>query len=243
MPSLQVPGCGERSDIRIRPAQSRDLGRIAEVCLKSLPDDPTFDYLWRYRAKYPQDNFSCWQQKLKAHLFNRRYTLLVAVLGDDTIIAMALWERNGGSLAARKRRIQGPHDMLRDGLTRIENWAISRRQQRRDVDPLRFTEFLRVMGSVHERYWEKDYAENFHLELLCTHPDFRRRGAGTLLIRWGIELGRKEDASVGVESSPGGLSLYKKLGFKQIALLTVRVQGDDAELSVPVLVIKNARSV
>jgi len=110
------------SSITIRPAIFPDLARIARVAVNSLPDDPTFDYLWSYRREYPEDNYFFWQQTLKGHLFNPRFTLLVATLNTspsptltsekntqytvaqvETIIAFGLWERNGQSRAARKR--------------------------------------------------------------------------------------------------------------------------------------------
>jgi hypothetical protein len=104
------------ASIKVRPAILPDLARIATICIESLPDDPTFDYLWRYRHRFPADNHFFWLQKLKEHLFDPRYTMVVAVLystasaaeknpmvTEETIISFALWERNGNTRAARKR--------------------------------------------------------------------------------------------------------------------------------------------
>jgi hypothetical protein len=49
------------------------------------------------------------------------------------------------------------------------------------------------------------HLENFYLDILCTHSDWRRLGADTMLTEWGIKNPRKECAKVGVESSPMGL--------------------------------------
>jgi hypothetical protein len=99
--------------IKTRLAILPDLARIATICIEGLPDDPTFDYLWRYRHRYPADNHFFWMQKLKEHLFDPRCTMVVAVLypsaatekpmAEETIISFAVWERNGNTRAARKR--------------------------------------------------------------------------------------------------------------------------------------------
>ena len=75
----------------VRQASLVDLTRITEVCLQGLPDDPTFDYLWRYRLQYPDDNNFFWQQRLKANLFDAKRVVLVAVMEES---ANCVAERN-----------------------------------------------------------------------------------------------------------------------------------------------------
>ena len=67
------------AQIVVRQASLVDLTRITDVCLHGLPDDPTFDYLWRYRFQYPDDNQFFWQQRLKANLFDAKKVVLVAI--------------------------------------------------------------------------------------------------------------------------------------------------------------------
>ena len=73
--------------IAVRRASPIDLTRITEVCLQGLPDDPTFDYLWRYRLQYPDDNRFFWQQRLKTSLFDAKKVMLVAVLKESVNVA------------------------------------------------------------------------------------------------------------------------------------------------------------
>jgi len=93
--------------LTIRLAQIRDLARITAVCLAALPDDPTFKFLWRHAPQYPEDSYFFWLQKFKDDLYNPKNTFLVAVESADgcdekasgqareTIVAFAVWERNG----------------------------------------------------------------------------------------------------------------------------------------------------
>lgn len=99
--------------MHIRLATTRDLHRLTTITVTSLKDDPAFDYMWRYRHEYPEDNFFFWQMKLKNWLYDKKTTFIVIVLdsGDpgldggltltDTIISYAIWEREGISSEAK----------------------------------------------------------------------------------------------------------------------------------------------
>lgn len=91
------------------------------------------------------------------------------------------------------------------------------------------------MGEVYNAYWHGAHPNNWHLELLFTHPDHRKQGAATKLLRWGLEQAGKEGADLGVESSPMGFSLYQSLGFSLIDQRAVKVDQDKAELEVLVM--------
>ena len=51
------------------------------------------------------------------------------------------------------------------------------------------------------------------LDMLATHPDYRRRGAGSMLIRWGCEVADREGAGAYIDASKAGAPLYAKHGF------------------------------
>ncbi|KAF2280785.1 acyl-CoA N-acyltransferase [Westerdykella ornata] len=56
----------------------------------------------------------------------------------------------------------------------------------------------------------------FFLHILCTHPDHHRRGAGGMLVRWGIEQADKEGLPTYLEASEAGKPLYERLGFEEV---------------------------
>ena len=103
------PRCSSNSmsQFRVRQAELRDLPRVTTVGLASLPDDPAFVWLYRYRHQYPDDNYFFWLQVFKTYLYTPNITFLVAeeVASLDkksedrgeavaTIFAFAIWERN-----------------------------------------------------------------------------------------------------------------------------------------------------
>jgi GNAT superfamily N-acetyltransferase len=54
------------------------------------------------------------------------------------------------------------------------------------------------------------------LESLVTHPAHHRRGAGSLLLKWGVEEADKLGLIGYLEASEAGAPLYKKFGFEPI---------------------------
>ncbi|KAJ5261294.1 acetyltransferase [Penicillium angulare] len=55
--------------------------------------------------------------------------------------------------------------------------------------------------------------KHFYLDTLCTHPDYWRRGAGSMLVQWGCDLADEQGVSAYVDASKKGAPLYQKFGF------------------------------
>lgn len=51
------------------------------------------------------------------------------------------------------------------------------------------------------------------LDMLATHPDYRRRGAGSMLIQWGCDVADREGSGAYIDASKAGAPLYAKHGF------------------------------
>ena len=68
------------------------------------------------------------------------------------------------------------------------------------------------------------------------HPDFRLRGAGTKLVRWGIEVAEGKGWPVTLCASPMSLLLYEHLGFEKIASEVVQVEGEEETLTSAVMI-------
>lgn len=70
-------------------------------------------------------------------------------------------------------------------------------------------------------------AKHYYLDLLCTDPDFQKRGAGSMLVKWGCDLADKDGVSAYVDASKSGAPLYEKFGFVDRSLPG---QGDIASM-------------
>ena len=75
---------------------------------------------------------------------------------------------------------------------------------------------LRVYSEAYRRLYDDVYDANNHLALmrLYTHPDYMRRGFGSELVKWGIDLAKEEHlAAVSVEASHMGCFFMLISGF------------------------------
>lgn len=84
------------------------------------------------------------------------------------------------------------------------------------------------MDTEFDTYFSRYGDDQIHLWLLCTIPSFRRRGAGTRLCRWGLDLAQSRSAHVTVLASPMGRALYEEIGFKLDGFFIVR-EGKEPE--------------
>ena len=49
--------------------------------------------------------------------------------------------------------------------------------------------------------------------MISTHPDYQRRGAASMLVKWGCDLADKNGVGAYLDASKLGAPLYKKFGF------------------------------
>jgi predicted N-acetyltransferase YhbS len=56
------------------------------------------------------------------------------------------------------------------------------------------------------------------LDTVATHPDYQRRGAGSLLVKWGCDLADAQGVQAYVDASKDGAPLYAKFGFVDYSL-------------------------
>ena len=93
---------------------------------------------------------------------------------------------------------------------------------------------LEVDGEASKRLFDDVYGADNHLELvrLKTHPDYMRRGFGSALVKWGINLAKEQHlAAVSLMSSQIGMLLYAHLGFKHLEQFVVQAPGDTATVT------------
>ncbi|KAF7596798.1 hypothetical protein BBP40_012397 [Aspergillus hancockii] len=55
--------------------------------------------------------------------------------------------------------------------------------------------------------------KHYYLDMLATNPEYRRRGAASMLVRWGCELADRNGATIYIASSKEGVPLYQRCGF------------------------------
>ncbi|KAL2264247.1 hypothetical protein VTK26DRAFT_9023 [Humicola hyalothermophila] len=67
---------------------------------------------------------------------------------------------------------------------------------------------------------------HLHLGVLACRPDRQGLGAGTALLRWGLDLADSLGIPTHLEASPAGYPLYRKFGFEDIDVLDLDLARD-----------------
>ncbi|KAI8626342.1 hypothetical protein F5Y19DRAFT_227121 [Xylariaceae sp. FL1651] len=212
--------------LRLRFATKADLDDLTNIAQAGFPDDPEWDYRFHHRDKYPEDNRKWTRIEYEEYLDQpEKYTVLLATLPADQVddatrtrpvpIALAVWDV---SVTTESRGGDG-------GIN-----------ERRDANPEHVKEFARTLDAAFQKYFSGYAEQQFNLWLLTTHPSFRRRGAGSMLTRWGMDAAAQWKWPVTVLASPMGEKLYTALGFKTLGNVIVQVDGEEEKLVVSCLV-------
>lgn len=115
--------------------------------------------------------------------------------------------------------------------------APSDHPERPDANRARMLEFRKQLGVAKARYFDDVYGNNqLNLMILATHPEYRRMGAASMLMKWGLDRAAEDGAALTLFSSPMGLPLYTKLGFDSLTVIEIRVEGEKEKSTLPVMV-------
>ncbi|KAI0834418.1 putative GNAT family acetyltransferase [Hypoxylon sp. FL0890] len=70
----------------------------------------------------------------------------------------------------------------------------------------------------------------YRLTFMGTDPDYERRGAATMMVRWGMNQCRKEGIPAYLESTLEASSFYKKLGFVDVEKISLRYDVENSKM-------------
>lgn len=102
--------------------------------------------------------------------------------------------------------------------------------------------FSQALIAGQRKYFDDVYgAKHLHLRIMATHPDYQRRGAGTMLCNWGISEVQKKNSRISVFASPMGKLLYTHLGFEELGVVVVQVEGEEEKLIIPAMLYEPSR--
>ncbi|KAJ5116640.1 hypothetical protein N7456_000988 [Penicillium angulare] len=70
-----------------------------------------------------------------------------------------------------------------------------------------------IDGLEQERKRVMGDQKHYYLDTVGTHPDYQRRGAASLIVKWGCDLADRNGVGAYVDASKEGAPLYQKFGF------------------------------
>jgi GNAT superfamily N-acetyltransferase len=199
--------------MRIRFARSSDEPVLVDICRRAFFNDDLFGrVIHPHRAQYPEDVSIYWGEWLRVDWENVRNRLIVAVAptsptgSSETILGLAVWTRQGTDAGAQKvQREYQPPGVFLPADNRLN----------RALDPA-CKNILALASPFSAHLWAGDRAQTWYLALCCVDPVAERRGAGRMLVHWGLQRARAEGVCASVIASEGNAPFYLKCGYDEI---------------------------
>lgn len=159
--------------------------------------------------------------------------MVLVVELDDLVISYAIWERWGaanGYWGDQKTRY--PLELERTwppSLRPPTNTHTAHPDRRHSFDtshnpapsPLpRAAQWRSHSDACHStitQHFTGAHIECYYLHRLVTHGDFEGRGAGSMLVQWGVDRAKREGVVYGCESTTLGYGFYKRFGMREVS--------------------------
>ncbi|KAK7705675.1 hypothetical protein SLS57_009984 [Botryosphaeria dothidea] len=182
--------------LEIRPVEEADADTMVYITTAALGSSGVI------RLKHDDPPHPAYMQRRRERVLNTlskptgRVLKVVDTDNNDEIIAIAHWEiLDKGRSDEELKELEQPYEPIEEERERYG------RVQR---------DFFNYLHRVRR---ELGKTPHYFLSLLVTHPNHYRRGAGSMLIRWGTEQADKAGLMCFLEASEAGRPLYKRHGF------------------------------
>ncbi|OAF99180.1 uncharacterized protein CC84DRAFT_1264196 [Paraphaeosphaeria sporulosa] len=227
----QVLNDSPHAGLRLRNATINDAAAIANVTIAAFFDLPNWDYLYQFRREYPREHQRCMTQftnRILAHPAGRGEVVEIeaGADGERVVIASALWLQLQLQCALAEAGGEEP----------IPVGALSEEMANcthRDLNLTRAVAWDHQWNALARKNLAPFGGNQLYLELLGTHPAYQGRGAGSILVKSGLERARKEmeegelDVNVTLIAQPTAETFYMGMGFKEMRNMTM--EGVDGE--------------
>lgn len=227
-----VHASAKNMSISIRAVQpgDADLDAIVEIVILAFAYDPQWNYRYPYREQYPEDHYKFTRIFYAEYLemtFAGHNTIMLAEMPSDEdpsvlkVISVSIWDNYGDA---------PPDPNLPGGKPPVNH------PERRDANPAHLAEYSRGSAQARKEIFVSRYGQRqLSLRQMATLPSYWRRGAATMLCKWGMEEARKVGVAVPMFASPMGKMVYETLGFKEIGQWTAHIEGEEESVTLHAL--------
>jgi ribosomal protein S18 acetylase RimI-like enzyme len=219
----------------IRNIRLSDIPTLAIHNTEAFWENPVTKLINPRKDLHPDDVIRGYRESIRRLTFNPRNIGFVVCLASDptTPLGFAHFKRLGNDRSALDFiRSRGAWTRLSFFLLSYFFWVydsvVNYIQPNRAINKEAGKVFGEWNKDDNERYW-KPYPERssrWQALGIVVSPKWQGKGIGRMLVTEGLKQAQKDDLIMGLGSSPEGMHLYKKLGFKLLGDFTHRI-GDD----------------
>ncbi|TGO33354.1 hypothetical protein BHYA_0251g00210 [Botrytis hyacinthi] len=223
---MSTPSSKPIAKSRIREAEPKDVDAIRIGMIVSLASDAPWRYRYLNRDKYPEDLYKysrLYVELMVSGKFPDYLTMILEVEEDSVwkLAALSIWDASYVN-----RRIYKAKGETYNPPTPGEAMEAAGVKTRRDIDPNYDAAFMKAIDGTRKEFTETFDGDEFYLHLLVTHPDFRRRGHATQLLKWGMERSIRDNAPLVLAASAMGEPTYLASGFEELGRVPIVAEGD-----------------
>jgi GNAT superfamily N-acetyltransferase len=205
----------------IRRADHADYPVITNIAVRAHINDDAMDaYLHPHRHKHRDAYYRQYLDFIEEHSTSQQCVTIVATEDSDPshITGYACWFRQGKSQTALLWR----HE---------ESTSQFLKRKIRESAPVYYLNTFRNPASSFGHSWKfgkkekyfdpnyKDPDEVWFLSEIAVDPEHQRKGIAMELLRWGMQLARKDGVPVCLNSTTSGEKLYEKAGFWEVGVV------------------------
>ena len=200
--------------LEVFPATEADVPRLMEIQFAAFADYP-LDHLVNNTGNNTPANRQAAGDRLLNHMRTTSYAHVCKCVETQggVIVGSCIWD-----LYAKQRseaEVAQDHDML--------SMAWERDEEKRK-------RAYAITGMVMEgRRSAMGNRPHGVLMYMCVEPKHQRKGAGTLLVRWGLERCEELGIPAFLEASEDGVPMYDKLGYLAVATPKAVIEGNLVE--------------
>ncbi|KAI5923137.1 hypothetical protein F4810DRAFT_225452 [Camillea tinctor] len=211
---------------RLSPATEADLDALVVTYYDAFRLDPGNTYWWSPERAHQE---SWMRRRMAPKLADRRvrhYKITDASAAGE-LVAWARWNIPAGYDARFGAHVDGQGDEIMEG---GKNAGAEAETQKSEFPVGANEEFCREFIGAIQRMAEKWKAhEMLGLSLLCTAPQYHRRGAAKALILPMLDIADAAGLRTYLEATPTGKPVYEGLGFRTVEVvefdLSKRIEG------------------
>lgn len=203
--------------VYLREGCTEDLSQVADISSEALWHDPIVHYLAPFREQYPRSHRDHYYYLVRKRFLGGDKLLVVVAKEEkscngqskELIVGFAFW-----SNAETSPHVNFSQSSFYRCLQRLSLWLEGQMRwylrMDRSFDRDRLHRFWHILR---QSAFFDPLDHGLELEMLAVRSYWQRRGIGTMLLRWGLEMAKDRMVPVSVAATICGRALYQKLGF------------------------------
>jgi ribosomal protein S18 acetylase RimI-like enzyme len=214
--------------ITIRPAKFNDMPKLAFTAVSGYAGSTIEKFLTPLRSQYPEDTLRSWYQRMVLRWVDPRMVSVVAcpASSPENVVGYIQFWRVGDDEGA-KRQIASRKSawlLLLSWYYTIKFKIVNFLWPDRSVNLEAEKQFATWNQIDNETHWDPvpERRNRWHLRSIVVSPEWQGKGVGTMLLKEVLDRARKEGVIVGLEASPDGEHLYRKVGFELLSRFTYK---------------------